>query len=333
VIFEYALDPKLIVEWAISGTGRYVGQIGMDHRRLLSDFPKGWKERTVGEFYERFGYDDSSVEFQNAQPNFEAYLQLLTDYTVCRSAEIRSDADWFRAAIDEHNKHPFYAIMSKERVDGEQLDFVITPEVIDDVRNQKWYLPTIKSSRKSAVEIADVLAPMLTMARQIVLVDPYFDPDKERFLTSFAEMMRRVFFSELAITRSLRIVLMTGVEQKHQARDGVFTPEQKRRVADDLRVKAERVLPAFLPKGVVMDFYCLTNPERGDPLHNRFVLTDVGGVIVPYGLDDYDSVKAHDAKDDLQPMHKGIYEGRWIQYGERKGIDVVLGPVPIAGAA
>lgn len=333
MIFEYALDPKLVVDWAICGTGRYVGHIGMDHRRLLSDFPKGWKERTVGEFYERFAYDDSSVEFQNAQPNFEAYLQLLTDHTVCRTAEIRSDADWFLAAIEEHKKRPFHAIMSQKMAEGEQLDCVITPEAIDDVRNQKWYLPTIQSSRKSAAEIADVLAPLLKMARQVVLVDPYFDADKERFVASFAEIMRRVFCNEQAITHSPQIALMTGVQQKHNPREGEFTPEQKKRVADDLRVKAMKELPKHLPKGAVVEFYCLQNPEMGDPLHNRFVLTDVGGVVVPYGLDDYGSGKAHEAKDDLQPMHKGIYEGRWIQYGERKGIDVVLGPVSISGIA
>src|SRR5262245_3397391 len=112
MIYEYALEPSLVVGWSVAGIGRFVGQFGLDYRRLVSDFPKDWKGRVVGEFYKRFDYDDSSFEFQNAQPALEAYLQILTDCMVPRQVTIPLDADWLEAAVIEHSKRPFYAILA-----------------------------------------------------------------------------------------------------------------------------------------------------------------------------------------------------------------------------
>lgn len=73
----------------------------------------------------------------------------------------------------------------------------------------------------------------------------------------------------------------------------------------------------------------LRNAVQGNPLHNRFLLTDIGGVIIPYGLDDYDREHNHGAEDDLEPMYKGTYEKRWNQYVKLHGVQIVLGPVSI----
>jgi hypothetical protein len=84
---------------------------------------------------------------------------------------------------------------------------------------------------------------------------------------------------------------------------------------------------------VSLDFFCLKHLPAGDPLHNRYVLTDIGGVIVPYGLAEYKPGEVHEAKDDLMPMLKGIYSERHQQYVKKVGIDIVLGPIPIVGSA
>ncbi len=104
-------------------------------------------------------------------------------------------------------------------------------------------------------------------------------------------------------------------------------------VANDFRDKALKKLPKCLPKGMNMDFYCLKHQESGDPLHNRFVLTDIGGVVIPYGLAAYKPDEENSAQDDLQPMLTGIYEARHRQYVDQKGIDIVLGPILIEGTA
>ena len=332
MIYEYALDPSLVVNWAVSATGRVVGQFGMDQRRLLSDFPKDWKGRTVGEFYKHFKYDDTSLEFQNAQPAFEAYIQLLTDHTVRRNRTIDESKSWFDAAVREHASHPFHAIMASHTGDG-SCAAVITPNVIDDIRDGRWYLPTIASARKTAAEIAQAVAPLLKVANRIALVDPYFDPSEPRFLMTFMEMMKIAFGPSRCIGAWPSVSIMTNVYQAHRPRDGEFTASQKANVAADLTHKATQYLPEHVPKGAFVDFYCLENPPSGDSFHNRFVLTDVGGIIAPYGLDDFSSGAAHNARDDLQPMSKGVFEGRWKQYVEKKDVSIIGNPVRVEGVA
>lgn len=116
MIYEYALEPRLVVDWAIARIGRYVRQFGLDQRRLVSDFPKDWQNCVVGAFYEYFDYDDTSLEFQNTQRDLDAYLQILTDYMVHRNIKVPLDCNWLDAALSEHKSRPFYAIFVSKNV-------------------------------------------------------------------------------------------------------------------------------------------------------------------------------------------------------------------------
>ncbi len=330
MIYEYALEPSLVVDWAVAGIGRCVGQFGLDCRRLVSDFPRDWKGRVIGEFYERFEYDDTSVEFQNAQPELETYLQILTDCMVPRQIDIPLTSSWLKAALAEHRERPFYAIFAAHEPE-EPSPAVITEAVIDHVRDKRWYLPTIKTARKSAAEIAVALRPVLQMATRIALVDPYFNAKKKRYLESLAAIVVQALKVPRSVDMLPEITVITGVEQAHDERDGPFTPEQIANVSTDLRVNAELHIPKCIPRGFQIRFEILRNRAGGDPLHNRFLLTDVGGVIIPYGLDDYTRTAEHSPRDDLTPMLRGMYEERWKQYMEPAEADVVLGPIPIIG--
>lgn len=332
MIYEYALDPILVVNWAIGGHGRVVGQFGMDQRRIVSDYPKDWVGEVYGAFYKHFGYDDSSLEFQNAQPELQSYVQWLSEFTVQRGVKRAAEHTWLQGAVAEHSRRPFHAIMTTTG-DGVECHEVITPEALDNLRDSRWYLPTITATKKSADDLAAAMEPMLRKEKYIVLVDPYFDASDVRYQASFSALVRAACGARGGGSGLPELVVMTGIEQKHKSHEGEFTREAMTRVADDLRVKAQRELPKFLPTGMSVSFYCLKHPDAGDPLHNRYVLTDIGGVIAPYGLAEYKRGEAHDAKDDLTPMPKGMYNERHKQYVDKAGIDIVLGEIRIEGHA
>ncbi len=332
MIYEYALDPMLVVNWAIGRQGRFVGQFGMDQRRLVSDYPKDWVGEVYGAFYKHFGYDDSSLEFQNAQPELQSYVQWLSEFTVQRDVKRTTEHTWLQGAVAEHGRRPFHAIMTTTG-DGVECREVITPEALDNLRDLRWYLPTIMATKKSADDLAAAMEPMLRGAQYIVLVDPYFDASNARYQASFSALVRAACGARGSGSGVPELIVMTGIEQKHKPHEGEFTREAMTRVADDLRVKAQREIPKLLPVGMSVSFYCLKHPDEGDPLHNRYVLTDIGGVIAPYGLAEYKLGEAHDAKDDLIPMLKGMYSERHQQYVKKAGIDIVLGGIRIEGIA
>jgi hypothetical protein len=326
MIYEYALDPALVVNWAIAGMGQTVMQFGLDQRRLVSDFPKDWKNRVVGNFYEHFEYDDTSLEFQNAQPDLDAYLQILTEYMVYRDIDLPIDNNWLNSAISEHSCRPFYAIFTIGNDDNCSLSRIITERDIGNIQNTHWWLPTVKPTRKSSVEIATVLKPLLKICREIHLVDPYFDfkPEDPRFINTLIEIINQSIFSRRAVQCIPSIRIVTGVE-----RNGETNDQQAEKFAKNIYERAKQHLPKKIPNSISIELIILKNLTQGNPLHNRYLLTDIGGVIIPYGLDDYDRESDHGAEDDLEPMHKGVYEKRWNQYVKLNGVKIVLGPKKI----
>jgi len=339
MIYEYALEPSLVVDWALAGIGRCVGQFGLDYRRLVSDFPKDWKGQVYGDFLARFDYDYGHPDVANTQPTLDAYLQLLTDCMVPRQVALPHDAVWLDEALREHAARPFHAIFAAvEKTDLHPC--VITEKSLDNIRDERWWLPTVKTTRKSAVEIGAALRPILQAASEIHIVDPYFDADASRFRDTFAEIVRQATASPRAVSSNPVITLVTGVERAFKDREKPTNEqEEKKRLREEVNVAAHivelarRHLPGLVPSGVTVRLIVLKKATRGDPLHNRFVLTDVGGIIVPYGVDDYDREENHSAKDDLTPIPRGMYEERWAQYVEdmARNAALVLGPVTISG--
>lgn len=337
MIYEYALEPALVVDWALAGLGRCVGQFGLDHRRLVSDFPKDWKGQVYGEFLARFDYDDGHPDVVSSQPILDAYLQLLTDCMVPRRIDLPYSVAWLDEAIKEHTARPFHAIFASKQSAPPHPD-IITEKSVDDIREKHWWLPTVKTTRKSAAEIGAALRPILQVASEIHIIDPYFDPGKKRFQDTFAEIVRQSATLPRAVSPHPLITLVTGVDREfkeherpsseHEERERL---RQERNVAADILRKARSDLPALIPAGVTVRLVILKKAVREDPLHNRFVLTDVGGVILPYGVDDYDREEDHSAVDDIIPMSRGIYDERWAQYVESVKGRAVIDPETIAG--
>lgn len=203
---------------------------------------------------------------------------------------------------------------------------MITEKNVEDIHNAYWWLPTVKPTRKSAAEIATALRPLLQASREIHLVDPYFDfdPKEPRFLNTLIEITNQAIGSHRAVQCTPLIRIVTGVE-----RNGKTNYQEAENFAKNIYKRAIQYLPKKIPNGISIQLIVLKNATQGNPLHNRFLLTDTGGVIIPYGLDDYDREHNHNAEDDLEPMHKGTYEKRWNQYVKLHGVQIVLGPVSI----
>jgi hypothetical protein len=76
-------------------------------------------------------------------------------------------------------------------------------------------------------------------------------------------------------------------------------------------------------------FRCAANFPDGDKLHNRFVLTDVGGVSLPYGT----QALGVSVFDDLSLLYRGQYEERWWQFTRAGRLKTIGVPQVIVGVA
>lgn len=308
MIYEYAVEPALVACWAKEGVVGLAGQFGLDHRRVVSDLPTDWEGEVVAALLEEFDYDAGDPDYLQANAFLSALLAFMNTNVVNRGLKFDADRPWLDQAIDVHAQEPFCAILARSPRAGNAE--VITERIVDQLQDQRWYLPTVKPTPKTSTDLAAVLAPLLRGAKKIVVVDPYFNPRDQ----AYREVLAELLFNAARLRGPGRGMpsaeLIVGVGEERP--NGGATPLEKQmeNAAGNLYAWACQHLPSCVPQDMQLTFRCAMNFPDGDKLHNRFVLTDFAGVSLPYGTQALGAM----VFDDLSLLYRGQYEERWRQF-------------------
>lgn len=299
MIYEYALDPKVVATWVNRSDYRYfIEKFGLGQPRTISRYPKSW-QRLVWEAYE--GQDD--IEKTRLT---ELLLRFLEN--AARRPQGRFDGgDWLQNTLEEHKDKPFKAILSTINPDRDSA--ILTPKNIDE--NQAlWQPPRSTVVARRADQMTQAVASLLSTATKIIFVDPHFGPDSPRYQKTLQSFLS-------AASKNRKSELKT-VEYHCQ----VKAPENY------FRKECHSRLPKFIPKGISITFVRWTTKNGGQSLHNRYILTDIGGVSFQHGLDEG---KEGDT-DDLTILDRENYALRWSQYDQNANVfDLLEEPFELVG--
>ena len=82
----------------------------------------------------------------------------------------------------------------------------------------------------------------------------------------------------------------------------------------------KKKLPDFIPTGMSIQIIILKEEQKaGRNIHNRFILTERGGIKFPYGLD----IQRNDERsDDVNYMDEDLHREKFAEYYELKGYDI-----------
>jgi hypothetical protein len=143
----------------------------------------------------------------------------------------------------------------------------------DDLDEEKalWNVPRQKVVlRRDHREIVAALRPLITHAKKIRFVDPYFsaDPDQLNIIAACLS-----FFPQIPNSRETNVELHVSGEQRAEE------------TVEFIREKLRQILPNGLTPPSIVRW-------RHDYVHNRFVLTDRGGIQLG------DSLRRHDERPD-----------------------------------
>lgn len=326
MIYEYAVEPAVVARWARDGVVGLAGQFGLDQRRLVSDFPIDWVGEVSAALLEEFGYDAGDPDYIQASQFLNALLDFMSANMISRGWRRNQDKTWLEQAEEVHQAEPFHAILVSANP-AEKPAF-ITATILDNPKDQRWYLPTVSSTAKTADDLAEHLESLLRGASHLVIVDPYFDPQDESYREVLATLIDRAIGLRGPGRARPDVTLITGVAEGRPGGGTVDLETQMRNEAHNRCEWAQQYLPACLPKGSNLTFMCVANFPDGDRLHNRFVLTDFAGASLPYGT------QALGAKvfDDISPLFRGQYQRRWRQYTRPEQLRIVGAPRVIAGS-
>ena len=257
MIYEYAVDPKLVASWGsdIKDYRYYYREFGLGTARIVSGFPsrKKWRKKVL------------EIAQNLADLDRERAIELLrrmSEKMVSRNqVNYNENISWENNAIVENQKLSFDAIFTI--FNHKNYDFVLIPTAIDNY--DIWEVENGRIIDRNSIDMVGLICPMLQKANKIIFIDPHFMPNKDRYKKSF-----KAFFSYIsAVPNNDKII------EIHCSYDDNFERENR-----------QRHLSRIIPPGLTVFLKRWKEREMGDKLHNRYVLTDLGGVSFSTGLDE-----------------------------------------------
>ena len=291
MIHEYAVDPALLNNWE---RFRYLTEkFGVCRGRLISRFPKRWKAMV---------YDGLSSVGEIERKRIEICLQRIDEKMLARAPAAAWDGaqGWLLNAELEHERQPFHAIVAgaNPRDHGRILAY-------DDLSEDAplWAVSRERAVSRAASSLAAAVSPILRIAKKVIFVDPHFDPYRQRALNTL-----RAFLNACLDGRLERSSPELEFHTAFRAENAGFA------------VGCQQRLPEKIPRGMSLKVVRWRARNGGDGLHNRYILTERGGVRLAWGLDEGSEAQT----DDLSLLEPELYKTRWDQYcGDQPAFDRV----------
>ncbi len=293
---EYALDPACLGEWPAF---RYlIENFGVPQGRLIAKFPSKWLKMV----YDSCG----SFSFQQKQ-KLQHELNRIKKHGLCRTSRpYDGNMDWLENALTQHNNHPFHAIISAENDADNQV--LAAAEITE--ADPLWGVQRTKVVSRQAEDMAAAVSTLLAAAKHILLIDPHFGPENARH------------------RRPLQAFLRAAVQNRPNGMPTVEVHTQVKSTEKFFRDECRKELTNLIPVSLTIRFVRWTAREGGQPLHNRYILTDLGGVSFQHGLDDGRAGET----DDIALLDRESYEQRWNEYaGGNPAFDVLEEPFELVG--
>lgn len=259
MLSEYAVEPEAIgSDWRTFKD--LIDRFGADKGRLISRLPSKW-ERMVKKAAKKAKVSDG---------DFLRIVELLNDSrrkTVNFARTYDNEADWISNVLREHAAMPFKAVICG--VGCTACAEAIQPDDCTD-GHPLFGAAISRNVPRTADEIANALHPIVTVSKDIDIVDPYFDlrPSKGNYIGPLASLL-----AKLAADPGQPKVIRVHFRTHHT-----------RLSAEELTREESTQIGKLLPSGYCLELYAWSEKNRGEHLHDRFVLTDLGGIMIGAGL-------------------------------------------------
>jgi hypothetical protein len=300
MIYEYALEPELVATWGSAHNFRYfLREFDRSKGRLVSRYPKTWFKK-VWDAYDGAGEMDKK--------RLEELLIRMKDIMVKRKNCSWDDHvdGWLENALNEHDRYPFRAILARNNPDN--LPQIICEDALANSPCQSWDLPHGITVNRNAPEMADAIKGILSLCRWVKFIDPYISSGRLGYKRSLQDF--------LTIINKNRPIGPPEAVEIHTGGDGA--------TSDYLKETFKKCIPS----GLSVTLFQWKERPGGQKLHNRYILTDLGGVSFHHGLD----AGVDGETDDITRLDREQYLIRNKQYDTAtSAFDQAAEPIMIIG--
>ena len=261
MIKEFALDPALLLHWAKTERDyrEFFREYGRGTPRLISSFPKTKFSKLRSYLIKRSEY----LENERAKMRYIEMVEALAEGLVCRTCDTSSANSWYDSVQIENQFNPFDTILSSDKIN---LDSAVS---LDDMYDSKlWNLPFQLNIKRTQDDILNHLDSFVKTTKEYLV-----------FVDAFCYQSR-------AIDIISKLINKLEKRKSKEVIPKVLVFYRENRNSKGVHYIKESIL-AKIKSDLEIDLIISElRPSPGhDAFHNRYILNDCGGVLLPYGFD------------------------------------------------
>lgn len=283
ILHEFAVEPEALSDWQIF---KYVMEkFSLSQGRVICRFPTRWESKVLKTLRKKL--DD--VAYKRA----ELFLIRSENKRFVNSNRLfEGGISWVEKAVYyQHSNHPFHKIISATFY--QHNDVIFIKDITEDIDEIYLKVPREERIQKNVIQLADNTELLLAHCREILFVDPNFDPKKPKWWKPLSEILNRLKNKKREL---LRIEYHVNYESGASSKGDNLSQYQEGK--------------KYIPQGYTVLF--IRWSDKYTPrFHGRYILTEFGGIRSEYGLD-IDVGESHTT--DLSMLDEKIYDETWKMF-------------------
>ncbi len=292
MIKEFALEPEVLATW--ESFRYFIEKFGVPQGRLIAQFPGKWR-RMVIEAAQRAA---KPVEFMRIVER----LRQVGDHVLLSQGRPGGDGTlpWLDRALAEHAREPFDGIIAN--ANPAAIPHVILASEVED-GHARFTVPRQIVVRRTSMDLIGCANFMLLHTSTVKWVDYIIDLRKPRW--------RRPFRAALDVMRTHGRPVLFEIHRQ-------FDNAVERA---NLRQQFHEVLQQHRTPGVTFALHL--HPEQS--MHDRFILTDRGGIQIGHGLDDNEDGGSTPTANVLL-LEQSMFEIQWQRFSTAGSLVLTIAP-------
>lgn len=293
MIHECALDPEFlekILDQRLA-RNRIINAFKPGTCYIRSSFPNDLKQTALSIIDKKMQCAKSEREKARLQKKKSELIDLLAKlpYRTAKRFNYPLLEDTF---VNEHKRLPFHKIItSNTDLPGDHITYDM---LIDD--KEPFDLEPSMRVKRQPKDMLHCLAPLLQNASRVSFVDPFFFP-KDQFKRTYNIFLSTISkVNDIRVKEGKRYINIICSYKKATGDTGI----------DNFIIQCNEVLPTWKTGSTTLLIYPIKEIEKHQEIHNRYILTDIGGVMFGHGTDsskDEDS----DTCDDINVLQSTQY--------------------------
>jgi hypothetical protein len=180
----------------------------------------------------------------------------------------QTDADWCVEALASHSALPLAGVIAADATAAPHARNAIVSSV-SKLSSAPWWASRSPSLRlrRTFVDYEAALAPVLRHANSLIFVDPFIDPTDHY---QYGDLMK--------LLAGLRTRSVKPLVEIHRAAWHGGSNDKRPRVSDVVAALTPAITTAAKTAGLSVDVFLW------DDIHDRYLITDLIGIGLPYGF-------------------------------------------------